>query len=157
MKIVVLGLGNELLRDEGFGVHVARYLNASGVLPSGIPVIEAGTPGLDALTLLEGFDKAIIVDIVMMGGEPGTVYELRFKKNTAITEPLGITSFHELGFLSVLRTGWSAGLHLPAEVVVVGVEPLDYRSYGLEPTPVIKAAIPRAAQMVKQLATSLAG
>ena len=76
-RIVVMGLGNLLLSDEGLGVHVYRKLTAEGGLPGNVELFEAGTASLDALQTIGLVDKLVAVDAVKGGGDPGDIY--RFK------------------------------------------------------------------------------
>jgi hydrogenase maturation protease len=76
MKILVAGIGNVLLGDDGFGVEVARRL-ASKALPEGVRVVDFGIRGVDlAYALLDGYEAAVLVDVARRGGPPGTLYVL---------------------------------------------------------------------------------
>jgi hydrogenase maturation protease len=76
MNILVAGIGNVLLGDDGFGVEVAQRL-AGRALPDGVRVVDFGIRGMDlAYALLDGYDVAILVDVVRRGGAPGTLYVL---------------------------------------------------------------------------------
>lgn len=154
--IAVIGLGNLLLTDEGFGVHVIQGLKKDRSIPESAAIIEAGTPGLDILNILEGFKKALIVDVAELGGKPGTVYVLAIRKGEPKTTALRIASVHEIDFLSALELGWSAGLAIPTEIIIIAVEPKDRWSYGLELTPQVAQTLPRVFKEIRsQLAAML--
>src|SRR6202140_3329375 len=73
-RILVAGVGNAWLRDDGFGGEVARRLEQRR-LPDGIAVMDAGTGGLDlAYEVMRGYDALVILDVSRQGGEPGTLY-----------------------------------------------------------------------------------
>ena len=72
MKTLVLGLGNVLLQDEGVGVRVIERLQAAYAFPNDVTVLDGGTLGLDLLHVLEESDRAVVVDAVKAGKEPGT-------------------------------------------------------------------------------------
>jgi hydrogenase maturation protease len=73
-SVLVACVGNVLLGDDGFGVAVARRLEAPGALPDGVRLIETGTGGLGIVyELMEGYDVLIVVDALEAGREPGTV------------------------------------------------------------------------------------
>ena len=69
-----MGAGNILMRDDGIGVRAIERLKELGGLPEEIDVIDAGTATLDALPLLDGVERLIIIDAVKGGGTPGTIY-----------------------------------------------------------------------------------
>jgi hydrogenase maturation protease len=139
-RILVAGLGNLLLRDDGVGVHAVRTL--SGWHPPGVVVAEVGTAVFDALHLLEWADAVIAVDGLLGGGEPGTVYRCQVDQ-LAMPEPT--RTLHEVSLRGALGM-------LPSEVrppvTVIGVEPSDV-DYGLELSPPVQAALPVVLGAVK--------
>src|SRR3989304_932886 len=98
---LVLGLGNILLGDEGFGVHVARRLKQLK-LPDDVRVEEGGVGGFNLLGCLEGVDRLIVVDATMLDSPPG---ELRLlKPGPDFREPgKNIESFHQGGVIELVR------------------------------------------------------
>ncbi|MGH2882110.1 MAG: hydrogenase maturation protease, partial [Solirubrobacteraceae bacterium] len=73
-NILIAGVGNAWLKDDGFGGEVARRLSELE-LPAGIEVMDAGTGGLDlAYEVMRGYDALLIIDVSKQGGEPGTLY-----------------------------------------------------------------------------------
>src|SRR6201997_3781630 len=73
-SILVAGVGNAWLRDDGFGGEVARRLSERE-LPEGVAVMDAGTGGLDlAYEVMRGYDALVLLDVSRQGGEPGTLY-----------------------------------------------------------------------------------
>ena len=91
-KIVILGIGNILLTDEGIGVHVANEL-AKMDLPSGLSVVEGGTDGFRLLNVITEADRLIVVDAVKGGAKPGSIYRFDISLRTDqcaayITRPL---------------------------------------------------------------------
>ena len=73
-RILVAGVGNAWLRDDGFGGEVARRLEQLD-LPDDVAVMDAGTGGLDlAYEVMRGYDALVILDVSRQGGEPGTLY-----------------------------------------------------------------------------------
>ena len=73
-SILIAGVGNAWLRDDGFGGEVARRLTERP-LPAGVDVMDAGTGGLDlAYEVMRGYDALVILDVSKQGGEPGTLY-----------------------------------------------------------------------------------
>ena len=76
MKVLIAGMGNDLCRDDGFGIAVVRRF-AAGQIPRDVKVIESGIGGIALVQeLIDGYDMLVIVDAVDRDGEPGTVYTL---------------------------------------------------------------------------------
>lgn len=144
-RIVIVGVGNVLLKDEGIGVHVARALREMGLTSPDhdVQVIDGGTSP-DALDDAEGADKLIIVDAAQGGGEPGTIY--RFQPDDVSAEPRLLASLHDLGLLDSLRMMELAGRQ-PRETVIMAVEPAEI-DWGLELTPVLQERLPEIVRRV---------
>jgi len=149
--VVVVGIGNLLLKDEGIGVHVAHALERAPS-PSDVElqVVDGGTsPHL--LPFVEGVDKLIILDAAKGGGEPGAIY--RFSPEVIAMEDEDITSVHQIGLLETLRIMKSLGRE-PKKVVIIGIEPKEI-DYGLELSPELERKIPDITAMVlKEIATN---
>jgi hydrogenase maturation protease len=142
-KIVVLGVGNILLSDEGIGVHVANELMTMD-LPPGVSVIEGGTDGFRLIDIITGADRLIVIDAVKGGSVPGSIY--RFDINEVRNCPPGFTtSVHQIGILEVINLSELVGKK--PLTTVIGVEPKSL-AMGLELSPEIKAKIPRIVELV---------
>jgi hydrogenase maturation protease len=119
--VVVIGLGNPLMSDEGVGVHVIRELSArAGEFP-GIEFLDAGTSGMVALHAMAGRRKAVFVDCARMGGSPGTIRRFR-PDDVASRKVLSGLSLHEGDLMSIIELSRRIG-ECPADVVIFGVEP----------------------------------
>jgi hydrogenase maturation protease len=122
--ILVAGIGNIFLGDDGFGVEVARQL-AQRALPDGVTVADYGIRGYDlAYALVRGSDQTILVDACPRGEAPGTVFVLE-PDLADLDAPDGgpaVLDAHDLNLLHVLRLARSLGAELKA-VMVVGCEP----------------------------------
>jgi len=127
MPIVVIGLGNLLMGDDGIGPRVAQEL-ATRSLPEGVEVIDGGLGGLSVLDWLEGRSHAFIVDAARMGKPPGTIVRFTLED---VTSPEGVSSedatsvlaWHETSVLSILEFGRHI-TNLPP-IVIYGVEPQE--------------------------------
>jgi hydrogenase maturation protease len=132
-RILIAGLGNLLLMDDGVGVHAIQELQKNP--PPGVVVAEVGTAVLNALHLLEWADKVLAIDAMEAGGAPGTVYAF----GTKDVAQGGIkASLHELNFLAVLDF---LKVKVKPEILIFGVEPARI-DYGLELTPAVAEALP---------------
>ena len=118
--IVLLGVGNILLTDEGFGVHVVNQLREDYVFNPPITILDGGTMGMELLTYMRGMTKLVLVDAIHGGEAPGTVYEFPHEEmNHYFTEAISV---HEVGMQDILRI--RALQEDPLEdAVVIGVEP----------------------------------
>jgi len=128
VSILVLGLGNVLLSDEGVGVRVVEALDASHDLPAEVEVLDGGTSGMDLLDMVADRDCLIVADAVNAGGPAGRLIRL---ENDDIRQ-LFETRFspHQLGLSDLLANLRLIG-KAPRQVIVVGVVPQDL-GLGLE-------------------------
>ncbi len=143
--ILVLGVGNLLLKDEGVGVHVARRLQDME-LPSHVEVLDGATAGLDLLDYIEGRNKLVIVDTVKAGRPPGTIYRMTIEDIE--NEPKTLISLHDIDVPHLLNVADMLGIEKPADIVVIGIEPKDMESASLELSPEIEAQIPNVIKLV---------
>lgn len=143
-SILVLGVGNLLLKDEGVGVHVARRLQGID-LPAEVEVIDGGTGGLDLLDTIEGREKVIVIDAVRAGQPPGTIY--RFSGEDIEEKKKSWLSLHDIDMTDLLKLADVLGVKRP-EITVLGIEAKDMESADLELSPEIEAKIPRVIEFV---------
>ena len=136
-RILVIGLGNILLRDEGVGVHVIGALRKGSPLPPWVDVVDGGTLGLDLLPLLEDRDKILIVDATDFGREAGYVGEIEGDDLSLAFQRK--YSVHHLGLADLLLAATWAGMR-PSEVYLVGIQPESVEA-GLEMTDLVKGKI----------------
>lgn len=140
-RILIAGLGNCLLGDDGVGVHAARKL--AGNPPAGTVVVEVGTAVLDALHLFEWADIILAIDAMNAGGRPGTVYLL---PASGAEEPKAKGSLHELNLISAL--GLLRKKRRPP-VLIVGVEP-QVIDFSLDLSPEVRSALPLVMRSVME-------
>jgi hydrogenase maturation protease len=141
--VLVAGVGNIFLSDDGFGPEVARRL-ATRELPAGVKVVDYGIRGMHlAYDLLDGYDGLVIVDTLPRQGKPGDVVVLQVGP-----EDLGTGDFdaHGMEPVSVLASLGSMGGELPP-TYIVGCEPADLDE-GMGLSPDVEAAIDRAIDAV---------
>lgn len=140
--ILVLGLGNVLLTDDGIGVHATSDLAELRDSESGEPlcaVRDGGTLGLSLLPEIETAGALIVVDAMALGADPGTV---RVFEGEAMDAQLRgrKTSVHELALADLIEASALTGCK-PERRALVGVQP-QCLDWGLAPTPDVAAAIP---------------
>jgi len=142
-KIIILGVGNLLLSDEGVGVHVANELMKME-LPPDISVVEGGTDGFRLLNVITGADLLIVIDAVKGGAEPGSIY--RFDIDEVKNCPPGFkTSVHQIGILEVIDLSVLIGKK--PHTTVIGVEPKSLKM-GMELSPEVKSKIPKIIDLI---------
>ncbi|SHG24791.1 hydrogenase maturation protease [Desulfacinum infernum DSM 9756] len=143
-RILVLGVGNILLKDEGVGVRLVERLGATYTFSENVELMDGGTLGLRLLDPITQADHVIVIDAVQNGGVPGTVYRLPAEAlNKRVTFK---NSIHQLDLLETLAYAEVLG-HRPS-AVIVGVEPQDISPWGTELTDGVAAAVPELERLV---------
>jgi hydrogenase maturation protease len=142
-SILVLGVGNLLLSDEGVGIHVAQQLLTQS-LPSDVEVIDGGTGGFELISYFCGRKKVIIIDAVDGDDEPGTI--LRFTPDDLNIAWRPSLSAHQTGVEGLLH--FSKELSPPPEVVIIGVIPKETRRLGTSLSKTVKKRIQKAVAAV---------
>lgn len=149
-NIIIMGLGNLLWADEGFGVRAAEQLYARYQLPANVEVVDGGTQGLLLLPYVEAADRLILFDAIDFGLEPGT---LKVYRDNAVPAYLTAKkmSLHQTGFSEVLALADLKG-NLPASIVLIGVQPVQLEDYGGSLTDPVRARLePALSLAVEQL------
>ncbi len=148
MAILILGLGNTIMTDDGFGARVVEALSCRCRFPEEVRLLDGGTLGLDLLPRLEGITHLLIVDALEMQAPPGTVFRL---EGAAVPRAFaGKLSVHQVGVQDLLAVAQLQG-RLPGELVVWGVQP-ECLGVGTELTPAVAAALePVVAGVVGEL------
>jgi len=125
-RIVVLGVGNLLLTDEGVGVHLIQKLRETEIGEE-VELVDGGTSILDFIPQAEDVSKLIIVDAIKLGGKPGRTYKI-YVDDSLLKGAKGMTSLHQLGVVETLAIAQKMG-KLPY-TVIIGIEPKEI-GYGL--------------------------
>lgn len=152
-RVLVAGLGNVFLGDDGFGVEVVQRL-LEGPLPEGTDVCDFGVRGPDlAYALAGGYDAAILVDLAPKGGAPGNLYLMELEhpgEGSISVDP------QHLNPQDVLSLARQLG-PLPPQLLMVCCEPVEkgIEAMSMEMTPEVAAAVEPAAEMVRELAERL--
>lgn len=134
--VLVLGIGNILLKDEGFGVHVAQKMMGMD-LPKYVEVMDGGTLGLDLVYAMEGREKVIVVDASVTGRPPGTIF--RFHEKSLENKSGIMVGAHDFDFTYALKSNVFQGKR--PEIVFICVEPAQIEE-GMELSPQTEKTIP---------------
>jgi hydrogenase maturation protease len=137
-RVIVIGVGNTMLSDEGLGVKAIEMLEKTG-LPKDVRLYDAGVSLQRALSLVQGFDKMVIIDAIKAGKKPGSIYrftleELERDKKEKVKIML---SLHDLDVPAVIALE-KLVVELPPEIVFIGMEPASINP-GANLSPVIEA------------------
>ncbi|MDI6814749.1 MAG: HyaD/HybD family hydrogenase maturation endopeptidase [Dehalococcoidales bacterium] len=141
--MLILGVGNILLRDEGIGVRVIQRMHGME-LPKYIELFDGGTAGFDLLNTLAGRSKIIVIDAVQLRHEPGAI--IRLKPKDILQRGISFASLHQIGLLEALSAAEQLGC-APQQIVIFGVQPKKL-SWGLELSPEVASAVPRVIELV---------
>ena len=136
--ITVLGIGNILLTDEGFGVRVIEKLYETYEFPDNVAIVDGGVLGINLLGVIAEAQHLIVVDAVKNKQPPGTLY--RLEKDELPERILLKNSLHQTDFLETL-TLCQVIDKVPQTTVVLGVEPADITTHSVEMTPVVAARV----------------
>ncbi len=134
MKVVIVGVGNILFKDEGIGIYASKYLQENFEYDDHLEVIDGGTLGFKLMTYYQDYDKVIILDTVSIKDESGSIY------NIPSDELLGLGSYrqtaHEVEVVEMLEI--CSLLEKMAEVRLIGIVPEDIESVDIDLTDKIK-------------------
>lgn len=156
-QILVAGIGNTWLHDDGFGPEVVRVLRERGLAPAGLHLADFGTSGLDlAYEVMRGYDALILVDASRQGHAPGTLFVMEPTaedvdgsiEDGQVLDPHGMDPLNVLRFVKYVG-GW------PGRVMVIACEPQDVTEVGLGLSEPVAAALERAADVVLETASEL--
>lgn len=155
-QILVAGIGNAWMRDDGFGGEVAKLLEARD-LPAGVRVMDFGSGGLDlAYEVMRGYDALVLIDVSRQGGEPGTLYVMEVEaeevdgrvEDGQPLDPHGMDPQTVLRFVKYVG-GW------PGRVMIIACEPEVVEDVGWGLSDSVRGATERAARVVMETIAEL--
>lgn len=142
-KILILGVGNLLLRDDGFGVHLINSLKGVA-LPDNVELLEAGTVSHQLIPKLHELDHLIVIDVVEAGDTPGALF--RFSPDDMNFPVEQKASLHQISLIDVLHMSALTGSK--PKTVIIGVQPKDVSSWSMELSDELSAVIPRVQELI---------
>lgn len=137
---LILGIGNYVLQDEGFGIHAIKAL-AARELPPGTDLLDGGTAGLHLMGNLRCYSRVIVIDAALDSNPPGTVRRLR----PAFGGFPPLVTAHEIGLKDTLEAMQLTGYCPDVELIVCSVE--RYSRLGTDLSPMVARALPEAVDM----------
>ena len=138
-RVLVLGIGNILWADEGFGVRAVEAFHRAYELPPGVVLLDGGTQGLYLVNFVQEADALLVFDAIDYGLEPGTLKVVEGDEVPKFTGAKKM-SLHQTGFQEVLSAAELLGA-CPRRLALVGCQPLDLEDWGGPLTAPVAAAI----------------
>ena len=157
-KVLILGIGNDILTDDGIGPRLVTDLRGRDVRP---PCLLAGRGvstsqieyktttlgGLDILEFIQGYERVIFIDAIKTrGGVPGTVYHFT---PADFQETLHLSNLHDVSFLEAIELGKRLGFPIPSQMHIIAIEIVEDLEFGTEFTPILKEKYPDILQNVR--------
>ena len=144
-KIVILGVGNRLMGDDGFGPKALDELEKRN-MPENVELIDAGVGGIAILSWIEDADKVIIIDSVQTNNEPpGTVYQFTDKDIPSLDNFM--LSLHDLNLVDTIQIG-KVVQKMPEEIIIFGVEVKRLTQFDDQLTPEVAGAMDEVIDLV---------
>ncbi len=143
--MLILGIGNLLMGDEGVGVHAVRALEGEA-MPEGVTVLDGGTGGFHLLELFDEHRHMILIDATLDDGEPGTVRVLRPKFATDFPRSL---SAHDIGLRDLVESAALLGPLPTIDLITVSIAKIQ--PMGMDMTAEVAGALPLVLQTVRAL------
>ncbi len=144
-RVLVLGIGNILWADEGFGVRAVEEFHRRYRVPENVTVLDGGTQGLYLVNFLQEHDRLLVFDAVDYGLEPGTLKIVRDDEVPKFTGAKKM-SLHQTGFQEVLSAADLLAAY-PETLALIGCQPLDLEDWGGPLTEPVRATIDRALEV----------
>jgi hydrogenase maturation protease len=144
-RVLVLGIGNILWADEGFGVRAVEEFHRRYAVPDNVTILDGGTQGLYLVNFLEEADRLIVFDAIDYGLEPG---QLKLVRDDEVPRFTGAKkmSLHQTGFQEVISAADLLG-RCPKHLVLIGCQPLDLEDWGGPLTPPVRDRIAPAIKL----------
>lgn len=144
-KLLILGLGNIIVSDDGVGIYVGRQVKDL-LADLDLDFIEASLAGLQLLDYICGYDYLVIIDAIQTeNGVPGNLYYLT---EESLLSTVRLASIHDLNLATALEFGRQIGLAVPQRIDIYAIEATDLKTFSESCTPQVTAAIPTLAVQI---------
>ncbi len=141
MKSVIIGIGNPNFKDDGVGLKIVEHFEGD------VDKVTLLNIGFNLIDSLLGYDKAVIVDGVKTGKEPGSIIEF----NVDFWGNVYASGTHNFSIFEIIRIGYSVFPdEMPKEIKIIGVEVEDVETLSRQCSPSVESAIPEAVSKIKQ-------
>ncbi len=149
-EITVLGIGNIILSDEGFGVRVVEFLKKNYEFPENVQLLDGGTLGVELMHFVVGTSKLLIIDSIDGGGVAGKIFHLR--GDEILNHFTQKISAHEVGIQDILTMLDVTGKKIPC-VELIGAQPFSLEA-GVNLTPSMQKLLPTFAEKSLEILTA---
>ncbi len=148
-KILILGIGNYLMGDEGVGVHFAKIFSKE-TWPEGVTVIDGGTGGFHLTDILESFSHVILIDATLDGRPPGTIRVIEPRFSSDYPKAM---STHDIGMKDLIDAMTLMGTVPKIHLITVSIESLQQQAINLSPE--IEAVLPKLESIAREIINSI--
>lgn len=153
-KILILGMGNDILTDDGIGPRLVRDLAKMKVSPL-VRFEVACCGGLEIMEYIKGYSKVVFIDAIRtIDGKPGDVYNFNL---SGFRETSHLSNLHDINFLTALKLGKNLDLDLPSDLHIIAVEIVEDMEFGEEFSEPVKKQYPRILEKVYSVMKEITG
>ena len=146
-KVLILGIGNLVLQDEGVGIHTIQALEKEkDELPSHVDLLDGGTGGVGMMGVLQEYDRIIMIDATLDNSPAGTIKKIKPKFSKDYPRLL---SSHEFGLRDMIES-MIVQENIP-EIDLITISVKNYQEIGMDLSPDVERAIPPVIEMVKEM------
>lgn len=146
-KVLILGIGNLVLQDEGVGIHTVQALEKEkDQLPAHVEVLDGGTGGVGIIGVLQEYDRIVMIDATLDESPAGTIKKIKPKFSSDYPRLL---SSHEFGLRDMIES-MIVQENIP-EIDLITISVKNYQDIGMDLSPEVEGAIPTVIQMVKEM------
>jgi len=147
-KTLVLGIGNEILSDDGIGPRLVRSLSEI-IDDPGVSFKTAFCGGLEIMEYIRDYERAVIIDAIhTRNGRPGNVYLF---SASDFSETSNLSNLHDVNFITALHLGDILELNLPSDLNIIAVEVTEDREFNEKLTPVLEIRYPEILEEVSSM------
>lgn len=147
VAVLVLGVGNDMMGDEGIGVRVVRQMRKDFVFPAAVDIVDGGVGGLALLPSIRAADEVVIVDAIDASSKPGSVF--MFNSEEIEFETSSKLSLHDMGMMEVLRT--AALMDDGVDATIIGIQPKRMDEFGSGLSRQVSRKIPQVIEIILDL------
>lgn len=148
-KILILGVGNIILGDEGIGIHAVRYLETQE-LPANVELLDGGTGGFHMLSVMEDYKTLIMIDATMDSKEEGSISLIEPKFASDFPKAM---SSHDIGLKDLVETATLLG-HMP-KIYLITITVKDISEVRMTLSKEVEKSLPEVGKMVKSILTEI--